>query len=142
MPTIRVRPTTVGASLSRDGAGRVVAHSGAAATLAVSASDEGLTPLELMDAALAGCLVISVRIAARKFGWLDRLVQVSVDVTHEKAPEGPSRIAAFTTAFVIEGDLSADEREQLIAEAHNICTVGNTLGSGAAIRDAEPAADR
>jgi uncharacterized OsmC-like protein len=139
MPHIVTRPTTVSATLDHAGHGSVTAKSGAAAKLANLASDEGFTPLEFMDAALAGCLVLSVRIAARKLGLLDRLVNVDVEVTHEKAPELPSRVASFATAFDIEGDFSDEERQPLIAEAHAICTVGNTFEHGATIRDVEPA---
>ena len=138
MPNIIARPTTVGATLDHAGHGNVQAKSGAAARLANLASDEGFTPLEFMDAALAGCLVLSVRIAARKLGLLDRLIKVDVEATHEKAHDLPSRVAAFTTSFVIEGNFTAEERQALIAEAHAICTVGNTFEHGATIRDVEP----
>jgi uncharacterized OsmC-like protein len=138
MPNIVTRPTTVGATLNHAGQGGVQAKSGAAAKLANLATDEGFTPLEFMDAALAGCLVLSVRIAARKLGLLDRLVKVDVDVTHEKAHDLPSRVASFATSFKIEGEFTAEERQSLIAEAHAICTVGNTFEHGATVRDVEP----
>lgn len=137
MVNITTRPTSVVASLMRDGPGEVAARSGAIAALANLASDPGFTPLELMDAALSGCLVLSVRIAARKFGWLDRLRGVDVEVNHEKAPDAPSRVDSFVCRFEIDGNFSAAERAQLIAEAHRICTVGNTFERGAAIRDVE-----
>ncbi|MGV8830600.1 MAG: OsmC family protein [Devosia sp.] len=135
MVSIVARPTTVSASLPASGQGAVSAHSGAGTKLANLASDEGFTPLEFLDAALSGCLVLSVRIAARKLGWLDRLGNVNVEVTHKKAQDQPSRIAAFDCAFQIDGDFSAAERETLIADAHDICTVGNTFAAGAIVRD-------
>ena len=135
MVNVVTRPTTVCASLPKHGPGSVLAQSGAGAKLANLASDEGFTPLELMDAALAGCLVLSVRIAARKLGWLDRLDAVNVKVTHEKAHDMPSRVAAFDSAFEIDGDFSAAEHDELIAEAHRLCTVGNTFERGAVVRD-------
>ncbi|WDR02647.1 OsmC family protein [Devosia algicola] len=138
MVNIVTRPTTVGASLDQVGAGSVLAQSGAGAKLANLASDEGFTPLELMDAALAGCLVLSVRIAVRKLGWQERFTSVNVDVTHEKAPDGPSRVAGFACSFRIEGEFSPAERQELIAEAHEICTVGNTFEHGAIVRDVTP----
>jgi uncharacterized OsmC-like protein len=138
MANIVVRPTSVAATLDHAGHGSVQAKSGAAAKLANLASDEGFTPLEFMDAALAGCLVLSVRIAARKLGWLERLVAVDVDVTHEKAAELPSRVASFATSFVIHGDFSPAERAQLIGDAHALCTVGNTFEHGAIVHDVAP----
>ena len=131
------RPTTVSAHLDAAGKGEVEAHSGARLALAALARDEGMTPLELMDAALAGCLVLSLRIGARKFGWHDRLKGVSVDVTHTKAEDAPSRVSGFACDFRIEGDFTAEERQQLIDEAHAVCTVGNTLERGASITDVE-----
>ena len=140
MVNVVARPTTVTASLPGAGQGQVLAQSGAAAQLANLAGDAGFTPLEFLDAALSGCLVLSVRIAARKRGWLERLQAVDVAVTHEKAHDLPSRVAAFDCAFEIKGDFSAAERDALIAEAHELCTVGNTFERGAIVRDVPAAA--
>ena len=140
MVQLTTRPTTVTATLPASGQGAVQAQSGAAAQLANLASDAGFTPLEFLDAALSGCLVLSLRIAARKRGWLDRLQDVTVAVTHEKAPDMPSRVAAFDCAFTIAGAFSADERAELIADAHELCTVGNTFERGAIVRDVPAAA--
>lgn len=137
MVTITARPTTVSAHLDTEGQGEVQARSGARIALAAMARDEGMTPLELMDAALAGCLVLSVRIAARKFGWQDRLEGVSVDVTHTKGEGAPSRIAEFACDFEIRGEFTEEERLQLIAESHAVCTVGNTIERGASILDVQ-----
>lgn len=137
MVSIVTRPSTVSASLDEDGKASVEAHSGAKLALASMARDEGMTPLELMDAALAGCLVLSVRIAARKAGWHARLTGVKVDVTHIKAEDAPSRVGEFTCDFQIDGDFSAEEHQQLIDEAHAICTVGNTLAQSPKITDVE-----
>ena len=137
MVIITTRPTTVSSHLDKEGKGEVEARSGARMALAAMARDEGMTPLELMDAALAGCLVLSARIAARKFGWQDRLEGVSVDVTHTKAEGAPSRVAEFACDFEIRGDFTEEERQQLIEEAHAVCTVGNTIERGASIVDVE-----
>ena len=138
MVAITARPTTVSAHLGKEGQGEVEARSGARVALAAMARDEGMTPLELMDAALAGCLVLSARIAARKFGWQDRLEGVSVEVTHTKGEGAPSRIGRFTCDFEISGDFTEEERRQLIAESHAVCTVGNTIERGAVVVDVEP----
>ncbi|WEX08355.1 OsmC family protein [Chelativorans sp. AA-79] len=137
MVNIVKRSTVVGAFLPGKGQGNVEARSGARLDLAGLATESGMTPVEMMDAALAGCLVLSARIAARNLGWHERLVSVKADVRHEKAPDAPSRVAAFDCAFQIEGDFSPEEREKLVAEAHRLCTVGNTLERGATIRDVE-----
>ena len=133
---ITTRAVGVSAALGGTGRGTFVARSGGSAELAGLVSDPGFTPLELMDAALAGCLVLSVRIVARRHGWGERLQHVDVTVRHDKAQEGRSRIGVFTCGFDIKGDFSAEERALLIAEAHETCTVGNTIEQGAIIRDA------
>ena len=140
MVTTATRPTTVAATLPTAEQGFVLAKSGTGAQLANLAADAGFTPLEFLDAALSGCLVLSVRIAARRLGWLDRLGTVHVEVTHEKAHDLPSRVAAFACSYQIGGDFSPAEREQLIADSHQICTVGNTFAHGAVVRDLAPEA--
>lgn len=138
MVVISARPTSVSAHLDKDRQGEIEARSGARMALAALVRDEGMTPLELMDAALAGCLALSMRIAARKFGWQERLEGVSVEVTHTKGEGAPSRIAQFACDFDIKGDFTEEERRQLITEAHAVCTVGNTIERGALIVDVEP----
>jgi len=136
MVNIVKRSNVVSAFLPGQGQGSVTARSSnASVDLANGVRESGMTPLELMDAALAGCLVLSARIAARSFGWHERLNSVTVDVRHEKAPDQPSRIAKFDCVFSIEGDFSEEERQKLIDEAHRICTVGNTLMSDVEIHD-------
>lgn len=137
MVAIKHRSRTVNATLPGRGQGSVTAQSGASLPLAGSASESGMTPLEMMDAALAGCLALSVRIAARERRWHERLIDVSVEVQHEKAPDAPSRIARFACVFAISGDFSQGERDELIAAAHTLCTVGNTLDGPVDITDVD-----
>lgn len=129
------RPAGVTASIDPAGAATVIAASGDEVALAVSPSMAGLTPLEMLDAALAGCLAISLKIAAKRAGLADRLGEVRVEVVGAKAEEGPSRIARQTCRFAIDGDLSADEKTRLIADAHGLCTVGHSLETGVDIVD-------
>jgi len=132
---IKTRAVGVSAALDATGPGTITARSGGSSALASLVSDPGFTPVELMDAALAGCLVLSVRIAARRRDWAERLQHVDASVRHDKAQEGRSRIGTFTCNIEIKGDFSAEERALLIADAHEICTVGNTIEQGAIIRD-------
>ncbi len=135
MVRITSRPTSVAADLPGKGQGTVKAQSGAVLALAGLAAEDGMTPLELMDAALAGCLALSIRIAAREFGWQERLEHVRADVRHEKAAGAPSRIGSFLCSYAIDGDFSAEERQALISRAHEVCTVGNTLAAQPEIQD-------
>ncbi len=140
MSQVKVRPMGATASLDRNGRGDVVARSGASLTLAGSPSMEGFNPLELLDASLAGCLALSVRIAARNLGLNERLGSVSVEVVGAKAAEPPSRIARQTCRFSIEGDFNDAERRSLIEEAHKVCTIGNSYQASIDVADGEPLA--
>lgn len=138
MITVHTRPVGVVAAIDAEGKGELSAASGAVAPLAYSPSMAGLNPLELLDASLAGCLAISVRLAARKLGLTDRLGAVRVEVVGSKAATSPSRIARQVCRFDIEGDLTQDERLALQAEAHALCTIGHTLAGDVEIVDGEP----
>ncbi|RFC65949.1 hypothetical protein DYI37_00175 [Fulvimarina endophytica] len=52
----------------------------------------------------------SVRIAARTFGWQERLGSGSVDVTHRMGNGAPSGVAEFACDFAIERNFSEEER--------------------------------
>lgn len=140
MTNIRTRPTAVTAVIEAGGGTLLQAEFGASAKLAISPSMEGFNPLELLNASLAACLVISVKIAARKMELTDRLGDVRVEVTGTKAEEGPSRVARQTCRFHIGGDLTKAEWQALQQEAHALCTVGHTLEHGVEIADGEPLA--
>ena len=140
MSQIRTRATGALATIGADGAAVVTARSGATTRLAYSPSMDGFNPLELLDASLAGCLALSVRIAARNLGLSDRLGNVAVEVIGAKAAEPPSRIARQTCRYAIEGDFNDAERRSLIEEAHKVCTIGNSYHAAIDIIDGEPLA--
>ena len=131
------RPHGATAAVTPDGEGRVTLKAGAQAIVAVSDADEGFTPLELLDAALASCLAVSIRYAARRHGIAEHVGRIEVAVDHEKAPDDLSRVVRFHARYVFAGEISAEERAMLIAEAHRLCTVGNTIARGTDIVDAD-----
>jgi uncharacterized OsmC-like protein len=137
MSQIRTRPTGALATIGADGAAVVTARSGATTRLAYSPSMDGFNPLELLDASLAGCLAISLRIAARNLGLQDRLGEVRVEVVGSKAATPPSRIAQQVCRYHIAGDFTPAERDALIAGAHAVCTIGHSLDGAMEIVDGE-----
>ncbi|WP_237153825.1 OsmC family protein [Oryzibacter oryziterrae] len=137
MAEVRIRQRGAKAFLPKQGKATVTALSGAEAQLAGSPSQPGLNPLELLDASLAGCLALSIRIAAGNLGVSDRLGDVAVESIGEKAPDAPSRIARIVNKYKISGNLTQEERLQLVAEAHKICTIGNSIAGSIAIVDEE-----
>lgn len=129
-------PAGVAATIDTTGHAVVTAASGDEIALAVSTSVPGFSPLDMLDAALAGCLAISLKVAAIRAGWADRLGEIRVEVVGSKAEDGPSRIERQTCRFTIGGDLDADEKTRLIAAAHALCTVGHSFEAGIEIVDA------
>ncbi|WP_331375912.1 OsmC family protein [Sinorhizobium chiapasense] len=125
---VRTRETGATAVVGRTGFPHVTSVTGGELDIVTSPSQPGYGPLDLLYASLASCLVLSARIAASRFGVLDRLTEVSAKVTGEKAHDEPSRVARFDIEFSIKGDFD-DTVRYAIAEAteNEICTVSNTL---------------
>lgn len=133
--TIRTRVFGATASAGRDGLPEVTSETGGRLSVVTRPSAEGFSPVDLLAASLASCIAISVQSAARAEGQLAAIERVTVRVIPEKAEEEPSRIARFVTTVTIDGPLDADGKERLIATAETLCTVSNTLRSGAAMHE-------
>jgi len=131
--TIRTRAIGATATASRDGLPEVTSETGGQLSVVTRPSAEGFNPLDLMSASLSACILLSVQIAARREGWLDEIEQVSARVIPEKAHDEPSRVERFVTTVTIDGPLDAAKKAHLIEAAETICTVSNTLRSGAAV---------
>jgi uncharacterized OsmC-like protein len=72
--------------------------------------------------------VLSARIAASNLGVLDRITEITADVTGEKAAEGLSRVQKFNIAFSIKGEIDEETRQKIAHLAEDeICTVSNTI---------------
>ncbi|MCZ4093824.1 OsmC family protein [Sinorhizobium psoraleae] len=125
---VRTRETGATAVVGRTGFPHVTSVTGGKLDIVTSPSQPGYGPLDLLYASLASCLVLSARIAASRFGVLDRLTEVSAKVTGEKAHDEPSRVARFDIEFSIKGDFDDTVRHAIAEAAENeICTVSNTL---------------
>ncbi len=81
----------------------------------------GLRPHELLEAALAACMNISVRLQAHELGAGPVQVRTSVDLDRSRPGE-----AAYRFRFRIDGALPAPQRERLEAAARG-CELGQTL---------------
>lgn len=85
------------------------------------------SPHDLLDASLAACIAMTVRIAADARGT--KLERVSVEVTNvDEDPESSS----FSCAVTLEGDLSEKERAGLLRVAHH-CPISKLLTKTIAI---------
>ncbi|MBD9651152.1 OsmC family protein [Ensifer sp. ENS09] len=125
---VRTRETGATAVVGKSGFPHVTSVTGGELDIVTGPSQAGYGPLDLLYASLASCLVLSARIAASRFGVLDRLTEVSAKVTGEKAYDEPSRVAKFNIVFDIKGDFDDTVRHAIAEAAENeICTVSNTI---------------
>ena len=100
--------------------------------LAYGGTDLGLSPYQLMSAGLGACTSMTIRMYARRKKW--PLDHVSVDVTHDKihaddcihCERGDHKIDQFRRIITLEGELTDDQRERLMAIADK-CPVHRTL---------------
>jgi len=82
---------------------------------------EGFRPHELLEAALATCLTMTVRIAAEKFGYSLKRAGARVEIDRSD----PDAIT-FRCALELDGEFDAAQRARLLRAAEN-CPVGQTL---------------
>ena len=79
-------------------------------------TDLGLAPTELLLAGLAMCKVATVRYIARKNNWT--IGDVDAELTQEvKRGEGGKLSTKVTVDIAIEGDITAEQRAELLKQA-------------------------
>ncbi|TPI11961.1 OsmC family protein [Mesorhizobium sp. B4-1-3] len=129
MADLKIRTRNVGALavLPPGGLPAVTTPTGGTVDVVTQVSAPGFSPLDLLYASLAACMVLSARIAATRLGVADRLGEVRAEVTGDKAKDEPSRVETFTVRLEITGDLDVATKQRILADAEDICTVSNTL---------------
>jgi len=92
---------------------------------------QGFRPHELIEAALANCMNITLRMSAEKHAIpLDGVtVTVSLDRSNPDEP-------VFEYSVGLQGELSEDQKKVLMASVRN-CPVRNTLSKSLSFRKAE-----
>ncbi|MDM9626361.1 OsmC family protein [Rhizobium sp. S152] len=124
----RTRPVGATAVLGRTGFPHVTSATKGELDIVTSPSQPGFNPLDLLYASLSACLVLSARMAASQMGVLDKIADITADVTGVKATEGLSRVETFNIVFSIKGDIDEETRHKIIHAAEDeICTVSNTI---------------
>lgn len=106
------------------------------APVAKGGGGEGFGPHELLEAALATCLNMSVRMRAAERGVRVDNVRTTVTIDRSRETE-----ATFEYSIEFDSPLSDTERRQLIAEASS-CPVAKTLRKRLVFTEAPPASDR
>lgn len=133
MKDLKVKKREVGATarLGRLGRPEIETPTGGTLNVVTAVSEPGFNPIDLLYSSLAACLVLSARIAASRLGVLDRLKNVSAEVTGEKSEGEPARITRFDMRLTIAGDFDNETRSAIAHQAEDICTVSNTLRGNA-----------
>jgi putative redox protein len=83
-------------------------------------TDLGMSPTELVLSGLTMCKVATVRFVARRKGWDSLIRDVYAETSMEvKRGEGRSLRTVVQVNMTIEGDLSPEQRAELLQEADN-----------------------
>ena len=135
MADLKIRTRNAGALavLPPGGLPTITTPTGGTADVVTQVSAPGFSPLDLLHASLAACMVLSARIAANRLGVADRLGEVRAEVSGEKAKDEPSRVETFKIRLEIAGDLDAATRQRILEDTEAICTVSNTLRGAPAL---------
>lgn len=103
-------------------------HSVADEPLAYGGTNRGMTPYGFLSAGLGACTTMTIRMYARRKGW--PLAHVRADVTqnkvHAQDAGSAEKIDQFTRTIYLEGPLSTEQRQKLLAIADK-CPVHHTL---------------
>jgi putative redox protein len=104
--------------------------------IASKGTDQGFSPEDLILAALAACKVSTVRFIARKKGWTVRDVDAQLEMSVKRNADR-SLATTVNVAIQIEGDLSDEQRAELMREADN-CYVHRMIKGEWEIENALP----
>lgn len=83
-------------------------------------TDLGLSPSELMLSGLAMCKVATVRFIARKNNW--EIGEVRAELSQEVKRESSGLKTNTKVAIYIEGDISQEQKDELLKQA-NACYI-------------------
>jgi uncharacterized OsmC-like protein/alpha-beta hydrolase superfamily lysophospholipase len=100
--------------------------------------DSGPSPFQLLAAALASCMTMTVRLYADRKGWAVKRIRAGVG--HRREPDQTPR-DRFDVRLSFDGDLDADQRERMV-EIAGKCPVHRVVTEGArftVMESAEPA---
>mgnify|MGYP003642042607 CR=1 FL=1 len=132
---VKIKPKTYGPlTVQSNDAGQLAFETEAghrAAGALVPASD-ALSPSDLILAALANCIAISIRMAARQMAL--ELGALNVSATATKATDLPNRFGRFDVVVRATTPVDGTRVEELLKRTKDICTVSNTLGAEVALR--------
>ncbi len=127
---VRIKPKNYGPlTVQSDDATTLVfeTEAGHHAQGALAPAANAMSPSDLMLAALANCITISMRMAAQQMAL--ELGALTVAATATKATDLPNRFGRFEVVVRTSGTVDASRMDALLRRTKDICTVSNTLGA-------------
>ena len=132
---LKIKPKTYGPLTVRSGDDATLVfetEAGHQAHGALAPSPNGLSPSDLMLAALGNCIAISMRMAARQMTL--ELGALEVSATATKATDLPNRFGRFELVVRSSRTIDATRVDELLRRAKDIRTISNTLGAEVTLR--------
>ena len=132
---VRIKPKTYGPLTVQSGDANTLnfqTEAGHRARAALTPATDAMSPSDLMLAALANCIAISVRMAAQQMAL--ELGALNISATATKATDLPNRFGRFDVAMHTSVAVDASRTDELLRRTKDICTVSNTLGAEGALR--------
>ena len=102
-------------------------NDGYTARTGAPASTELATPAELIMAALASCIGLSLEMAAQQINVEPG--EIDIEINAAKALDLPNRFASFDAVLQLEKVNDEKLAHKLLKNAKEICTVSNTLNA-------------
>lgn len=110
---------------------------GNGAGIQAAGSDEpdrdGLSPKELLEAAVALCVVKSVRAVLERDGVEYDPDEIGAEAVAMKEEGVTNRFSKLDVRLKLPSNLDETYRRKLLVIAERACTIGNTIRSGAAV---------
>jgi putative redox protein len=131
---LKIKPKTYGPLLVRSNDEATLefeTEAGHRAQGALTPSADGMSPSDLMLAALGNCIAISLRMAARQMALEVGTLEVSAIAI--KATDLPNRFGRFEVTVRSGLAVDATRADELLRRTKDICTVSNTLGADVAL---------
>lgn len=88
---------------------------------------QGLSPKEMLEGALALCVSISLQKVLERDGFVYDKDEIVVEVKASKAEGITNRFTDFHTKITFPSNIDADYRRKLVLIVERGCTIGNTL---------------
>ena len=132
---VKIKPKTYGPlTVQSNGATTLVfeTEAGHRAQAALAPAADAMSPSDLMLAALANCIAISMRMAAQQMAL--ELGALDITATATKATDLPNRFGRFDVVVRSSATVDATRIDDLLRRTKGICTVSNTLGAEVALR--------